>query len=420
MKVVQKRTQELATMAAPYNPRRISPHDLESLGRSLRFFGAVEPVVVNRRSGHIVGGHQRVKAAVAEGMESLPVVYVDLDEPSEKQLNLALNRITGEFEPQALAEVLADLKRLGADLELTGFSEDELSDLLEILEEPGGGLTDADQIPEDVEPRTKLGDLWLLGEHRLLCGDCTHESDVRLVMGSERAILFATDPPYLVDYDGMNHPHKWNDAEAAKKRKNKDWSDAYGVTWDESPKGIALYEDAYRLAIQHAVRDNAAWYCWHASKRQAVLEAIWEKLGGFVHQQIIWVKDRPVLTRSTYLWQHEPCFHGWFKGNRPPLKKGLSLPSVWQVPTVKPGTKTDHPTSKPVELFRLPMRMHTRRGDVCYEPFCGSGSQIIAAEELGRRCFALEIYPRFCDVTVKRWEEFSGKEAKHIPGGKGG
>jgi DNA modification methylase len=228
-------------------------------------------------------------------------------------------------------------------------------------------------------------------------------------MDSERAILFATDPPYLIGYDGMNHPHKWNEED-----KNKDWSDTYGVKWDDAEANPELFERFIAAAQAEAIEPNAAWYCWHASRRQAMLEAAWEKAGAFVHQQLIWNKDRPILTRSWFMWRHEPCFMGWVRPNKPPRWAEDYPPSVWDIPTVPVGQATDHPTSKPVELFAIPMRQHTRAGELCYEPFAGSGSQIIAAEQLGRRCYALEISPIYVDVCVERWEKFTGKKATRI------
>ena len=198
-------------------------------------------------------------------------------------------------------------------------------------------------------------------------------------MHNQKAILFASDPPYLVDYDGTNHPSKqgWPD-------KNKDWSDSYAITWDDASQGPELYEEFIRQAIEHAILPNAAWYCWHASRRQAMVENVWEKYGAFVHQQIVWAKDRGILTRSYYLWQHEPCFFGWLKGNKPPRVSDDYPSTVRTLPTVKVGEKTEHPTSKPVEVFAIPMRQHTRPGEIRYEPFSGSGSQIIAGETTGR------------------------------------
>jgi DNA modification methylase len=229
---------------------------------------------------------------------------------------------------------------------------------------------------------------------------------VEKVMGGERAILFATDPPYLVDYDGMNHPHAFG-----KKDKNKNWSASYGdVNWDESGKNDELYDRFIATAIDVAITKDAAWYCWHASRRQAMLEAVWNKYGAFVHQQIIWVKDRPILTRSWYMWQHEPCFFGWIKGNQPPRVSDDYPKSVWSIATIAPGTETLHPTSKPVECFSIPMIQHTHKGDVCYEPFCGSGTQIIAGEQLGRRVYACELNPAYVALTLERFYRTTGLE----------
>ncbi len=177
---------------------------MEALRRSLRTFECVEPIVVNKRTGRIVGGHQRVKAAEAEGIKRLPTVTVDLGEADERQLNLALNRIHGDWDPEALSGVLASLKEMGGNLELTGFTDDELEDLLGLLEEPKG-LTDPDSIPEEVAPRTQPGDLWLLdGGHRIFCGDATSANAVQTVMGEDRAVCLWTDPPYGVSYVGKS------------------------------------------------------------------------------------------------------------------------------------------------------------------------------------------------------------------------
>src|SRR5262249_36280821 len=154
----------------------------------------------------------------------------------------------------------------------------------------------------------------------------------------------------------------------------------------------------------------AAWYCWHASRRQAMLESVWEELGAFVHQQIIWFKSRPVLTYSVYMWAHEPCFFGWVKGNKPTTIKQEHYPTtVWNIPSSEVES-SDHPPSKPVRIFRIPMELHTRVGDICYEPFSGSGSQLIAAETSGRRCYGLEICPEYVDVAITRWQNLTGKQ----------
>src|SRR5262249_6276463 len=218
MEVIDVLVSELSGMAAPYNPRRISDHDLEALRRSLRFFGTVEPVVVNRRSGRIVGGHQRVRAAEPEGLPSLPVVYVDLDDPSEKQLNIALNRISGEWDPEKLEAVLAELEAGGADMTLTGFTAEELEQLIHGGETPADGLTDPDAIPEPPdEPQTRLGALIVLGRHRLLCGDSADPEAVRRLLDGHQIQLASTDPPYNVQVEPRSNNAI---AAAGKRRKN--------------------------------------------------------------------------------------------------------------------------------------------------------------------------------------------------------
>ncbi|MCC7193621.1 MAG: DNA modification methylase [Phycisphaeraceae bacterium] len=406
---------------APYNPRKdLQPGDpeYEKLAKSIDQFGCVEPLVWNKRSGNLVGGHQRFKVLQARGDTHVQVSVVDLPPDQEKALNLALNKISGDWDPRKLAELLEELTQVPEfDLGLTGFEVTEAQDLIDEVLRPldENRVEDFDVEAELAAQRplvTKPGEMLELGDHRLLCGDCTKVEDVQKVMSGypRKAVLFATDPPYLVGYDGLNHPSKSTDKKK-QKNKNKDWSDSYGVTWDDADANPELYEKFIGVAIAEAVFPGAAWYCWHASRRQAMVEAAWQKHGAFVHQQILWVKDRPILTRSWYLWQHEPCFFGWVKPNKPPRTSDDFLPTVWQIPTVAVGAKTEHPTSKPVELFAIPMRQHTKRREVCYEPFAGSGSQLIAAESLGRRCFAIEISPRYCDVVVRRWIAWVG-EAK--------
>ncbi|HLP83776.1 MAG TPA: DNA methyltransferase [Phycisphaerales bacterium] len=427
---------------APYNPRvdLVPGHPtFEKLRRSIETFGSVEPIVWNRRTGHVVGGHQRLSVLKHLGHTHVDVVVVDLDLSAEKTLNLALNRIVGEWDEGKLAELLKDLTAdPSLDIGLTGFDGTEIDHVLANVATTAGLANDdaafdlAANLQTGKPAITKPGELIVLGDHRLLCGDCTVAADVQRVMHGQKAVLFATDPPYLVDYDGTNHPGtksgkpnakspgatsvmasraalpSMRAANAPKPRtrptKNKDWSGTYGVTWDDADANTDLYDNFIAAAVEHAITPNAAWYCWHASRRQAMLEAAWIKHGAFVHCQIIWAKNRPVLTRTWYAWQHEPCLMGWLQGNKPPRAQRDVLSTVWHIDTIPNGEqRPDHPTPKPLEVFETPMKQHTKPGDICYEPFAGSGTQIIAAEKLSRRCFALEISPHYCDVIVRRW-----------------
>jgi DNA modification methylase len=395
----------------PYerNPRLHSDGQVAKVAASIASYGWTVPLLVTQ-DGEVIAGHGRLLAARHLGLTDVPVIRLSHLSPEQvRAYRVADNQLVlaGAWDEELLAAELHALNAAGFDLDLTGFDQEDLDRLLAPLDGDDSGLAGEDVIPEPpVNPVSRPGDLWLLGDHRLLCGDSTKPDDVIRVMHNQKAILFASDPPYLISYDGTNHPSKqgWPD-------KNKDWSESYAITWDDASQGPELYEGFIRAAIEHAILPNAAWYCWHASRRQAMVEGVWEKFGAFVHQQIVWAKDRGILTRSYYLWQHEPCFFGWLKGNKPPRVSDDYPSTVWNLPTVKVGEKTEHPTSKPIEVFAIPMRQHTKPGEVCFEPFSGSGSQIIAGEATGRQVYAIEISPQYIDVAGKRWQTATGKQA---------
>jgi DNA modification methylase len=393
----------------PYarNAKTHGADQVAKIAGSMAQFGWTVPCLV-AEDGELIAGHGRVLAAEQLGLTEAPVIVLGhLTEEQRRAYRLADNKLTelGAWDEALLAGELQELAADDFDLSLVGFSDAELDQLL-AFDVGGGEASDASGAPPVVIPEpprnpvSKTGDLWILGEHRLLCCDSTSAADVRRLMNGGRAILFATDPPYLVDYDGSNHPTR-----------NKDWSPSYGVTWDDSSQGAELYDGFIAAAIAEAITEDAAWYCWHASRRQAMLEACWEKAGAFVHQQIIWVKDRGVLTRSHYLWKHEPCFMGWRRPNRPPKVADEMLASTWAIPSLNGEERPDHPTPKPLDCFAIPMRQHVARGGLCYEPFSGSGSQIMAGEATGRRVFAMEISPAYIDVAVERWQAETGRDA---------
>lgn len=417
---------------APYNPRLdLQPSDPEyaKLQRSIDEFGCVEPLVWNKRTGHLVGGHQRFKILIARGDTQLDVSVVDLPLGREKALNIALNKISGDWDQDKLGRLLEEITRTpDLDVTLTGFDLPETQSIIaQMLAGPAADIPESFDVAAQLEAAkrgpavTKPGDLILLGrdprlQHRLLCGDSTDPEQLKRLMGKERAALFATDPPYLVNYTGTNHP-------GTRASANKDWSGTYCTqesSWDDPKRNAELYTRFTATAVAHAIRPDAPWYCWHASRNQGLVEDAFTQAGALVHQQIIWAKSRGVLTRSWYLWQHEPCLMGWLKGKKP-RKLGAGkdrsakppmLPSVWRVDGLNAGPeRPDHPTPKPLELFEIPMLQHTRAGEVCYEPFAGSGTQIIAAQRLGRRCFALELSPVYCDVIVRRFIAAAGEAA---------
>jgi DNA modification methylase len=230
-------------------------------------------------------------------------------------------------------------------------------------------------------------------EHCLLVGDSTQTADVARAMAGRKAALFATDPPYLIDYTGADRPNE----------SGKDWSASYHEIdiRDAAAFLLAVFTNAAGVC-----RDNAAWYCWHAHKRAVLIESIWEKLGVLNHQQIVWVKPLAVHTYSFWPWRHEPCLMGWKQGHKPDHDGDNShtFTSVWECDwegTSRP-VGNSHPTEKPPELFRRPMRKHTKPGAVCFEPCLGSGTQMVAAEQTGRLCVGIEISPAYAAVALER------------------
>lgn len=383
----------------PANARLHHEVNLDAIVASLQRFGQAEPLVVQKSTGRIIGGNGRIVAMQKLGWTECEVVEVDVDDLTATALGIALNRTAelAEWDESTLAKLLEGLQAEDA-LDGVGFSEDDIQELLDGLGEEAAEVVE-DEVPEPPEEAvSRAGDLWVLGEHRLLCGDSTILDDVKRVMGEDHAALVATDPPYLVDYTG----ERPNDS-------GKDWTDTYREIDIEDADAFFRAVFTNVLAV---LGPKAAIYCWHAHKRSGEIQRIWRDLGILDHQQIVWVKPSAVFGRVYWHFRHEPCMMGWRKGDKPDHDGHHEFDSVWEVDWQgKARVSGDHPTSKPVELFARPMRKHTRRGDVLFEPFSGSGSQIMAAEQLGRRCRALEISPVYVDVAVRRWETATGKEA---------
>jgi len=424
------RVADLVAGKAPYNPRVIAPEQYEALLKSIQRFGVVEPVVWNKRTGRVVGGHQRVDAMEALGIEDAPVVLIDVSENEEIALNLALNKISGVFDDAKLQALLGNLD---GDLKaLTGFTDQETAALAKLgslslyqyeqaktqarefvrrdLADPRHStVDDLGPIEAKFEARVALGDMWKLGEHRLLCGDSGNElSAAVLFEGQPKARLLATDPPYGVSLssvkDGIPRP--------GFSKMLEEHPDLDNDTLD-GPQLQAFLESVFRAALPYL--DRAAWYLWHAHLTQGFFAAAAAAAAAaadvLLHRQIIWKKPGFVLTRSgMWHWAHEPCFFGWVRGQKPDWFEDQSQTSVWECG--RDESAGFHQTQKPVELFCKPMRAHTHEGDVCYEPFCGSGSQIIAGEMLKRRVLACELSPHFCDGILDRWERFVGNGAK--------
>lgn len=358
----------------------------------------------------LIDGHLR--AETTPDLD-LPVLILDLDESEADKLLLTLDPLASlaESDSERIGALLQTVRTDNAAVEelLRRTAGERLWSLIHPQAEPPAQIDQAGELQKKWD--TCTGQLWRIGEHRLLCGDATNSEDVARLMGDERAVLFATDPPYAVGYTGGSHPQSWGNRGAA--NRDKDWSGQYveaksADVPNAEGAGVELYRAFIKMALEFAIVRNAAWYLWHASKRHSMAEKVWAEYGAFVHQQIIWVKSRPVLTYSTYLWRHEPCLFGWIKGEKPKTLRSQvgaaadEFPTtVWEVPSSEVETDA-HPTCKPCRLFSLPMEMHTEPGDICYEPFSGSGSQLVAAQQTRRRCYAIEKSPPFVAVALER------------------
>lgn len=433
MQIEKKPVAELK--AAEYNPRKdlkSGDAEYEKLKRSIEEFGYVEPVIWNKRTGTVVGGHQRLKVMKDLGYEEVDCVVVDLDENKEKALNVALNKISGEWDNTLLANLLKDLDDSGYDLTFTGF------DLAEAQELFGSGSMenvkedefDADSAAAEItEPKTQNGDLWLLGNHRLLCGDCTNASDISKLMDGGIADVMVTDPPYNVDYGGTISGNNRNIA-------NDNLAD------DEFRAFLLAF---YKQAVA-VLKKGAPVYIFHSTKETVNFTQAMSDAGFKVAQTLVWLKNHFTLGRQDYQWIHEPILYGWKEGaghyfiddrtlstalesqaenlrkmNKAELvelvEKILDLPTT-VIKDNKPSRSADHPTMKPITLCAKLIYNSSHEGDIVYEPFGGSGSTLIASEQLNRKCCAVELEPKYCDVIVRRYRELCpAAEIKHIRDG---
>jgi len=411
----------LATLVPdPANPRLHGRVNLDAIAGSLRRFGQTEPLIVQRGTNRLIAGHGRIAAMRSLGWTECEVVELDVSATDATALGIALNRTAelAEWDESVLATILQELQEAGAAAGI-GYSTKEIDELIEELragvgadlEDPGPG-----EIPQN--PVSRPGDMWMLGEHALLCGDSTKPDDVARVLAGERASLLATDPPYLVDYDGTNHPAEHHRKAGRKPGPGKLLGNRHWDEYRDPETSIEFYTTFLRAALAHCV-ERTPCYQWHASRRQSLVEAAWKANGLLVHQQIVWRKSRGILTRSMYLWQHEPCLFGWPEGKMPEKSRRppTTETTVWEIDQVG-ETLGLHPTMKPLAIFERPIHSHTRPREICLEPFSGSGTQIIAAEKLRRRCRAIEISPAFVDVAVRRWEGATKKKA--VLDGSGG
>lgn len=387
MLIEKKNTADL--LPADYNPRKdLKPGDAEyeKLKRSIEQFGYVEPVIWNKTTGRVVGGHQRLKVLMDMGMTKVDCVVVEMDEDKEKALNIALNKISGDWDKDKLALLIADLQGADFDVSLTGFEPAEIDDLFKDTLKDGVKDDDFDVGAELEKPTmTKPGDIWTLGRHRLICGDSTKAETYDLLMGSTKANLVITDPPYNVNYEG-----------SAGKIKNDNMADD------------AFYNfllDAY-TQMHSAMADDASIYVFHADTEGLNFRRAFADAGFYLSGCCIWKKQSLVLGRSPYQWQHEPCLYGWKKNGKHQWYTGRKETTIWEFD--KPKKNGDHPTMKPIPLLAYPIMNSSMSNSVVLDPFGGSGSTLIACEQTDRICYTVELDEKFCDVIVKRYIEQVG------------
>ncbi|MGR6127864.1 site-specific DNA-methyltransferase [Paenibacillus sp. SER-28] len=411
--------------AATYNPRAdLQPGDpeYEKLKASIESFGYVEPIVWNERTGNMVGGHQRHKIMVNElGHTELTVSVVDLDDQQEKLLNLALNKVGGSWDDEALYRLLDDLQVSGANLALSGFDLEEFEDLAaefavphdEDLDLP---VTDDDfdvqrALDEIKEPETRRGDVWQLGRHRLVCGDATKPDDVALLMDGAKAALVVTDPPYNVAVESVSE-RLAADGRSSIMNDNMPAEDFAGFLF-------AVFSN-YAVVMQ----PTAAIYVFHPSSYQREFEDAMNAAGIVVRTQCIWVKNAATFGWAQYRFKHEPVFYAHMKGKSPAWYGDRTQTTVWKagLPVEDPLPETVwevsrgdvnkyvHPTQKPLDLLAIPIKNSSQRGDEIVDFFGGSGSTLMTCEQMDRTCRTLELDPIFCDVIKKRFMESAGIE----------
>ena len=389
---------------ADYNPRKDSKVLHDKLKASLMEFGYLEPIIWNKRNGRVIGGHKRLEALRELGYQEVEVVVADLPEAKEKVLNLALNRIVGEWDEERLARLLDELSHVPAlDVTLTGFDLPEISELLDHYQEPREDDFDIEAAVGAIEtPITQPGDVIQLGPHRLLCGDAANPEHLQRLLADVLIDLLHCDFPYNVNYMGGSRPNPHT-----RPKKSRQWDRIYA---DDMPQ--AEYEAWMRqvfTALKPHLKLGGAIYVWQGHRQFPPMYEVLLELGFHIGCVICWMKESAAITYADYSFQTEQCLYGWLTGAThywagPPLESNL-----W--PVKRDPTKSYiHPTQKPIALAQRAIRNSSQRDEAVLDVFLGSGSTLMAAESLGRRCYGLEIDPKYCDAIVRRYIAFVGKD----------
>lgn len=377
---------------AEYNPRKdLKPGDpaYEKLKRSMTEFGYVEPIIWNEETGNIVGGHQRYKVLVAEGHTEVECVIVKMSPEREKALNVALNKVTGDWEFEALADLIKDLEAQDFDVTLTGFDAAEIEDLFSQVHDKDAKDDDYD-VNKALEEAAfvKPGDVWLLGRHHLLCGDATKPEDVEKLMDGKKANLILTDPPYNVDFES---------ASGLKIQNDKQDNDTF----------YSFLLAAFKNMAEHTAPGGSI-YVFHADTEGLNFRKAFIEAGFHLSGVCIWKKNSLVLGRSPYNWIHEPILFGWRRGGKHKWFTGRSETTVWNYD--KPKKNGEHPTMKPVPLLCYPIKNSSQVNGIVMDLFGGSGSTLIACEQIDRIAYTLELDPKYATVIVKRFIEQVGTD----------
>ena len=386
----------------PENRRSHNPRNIGALVDALHRVGAARSIVIDEHDT-VLAGNGVLEAAAEAGITKLRVIEADgqeviavrrrgLTAAQKRDLAMSDNR-TAELATWNIPQLQADLAA-GLDLH-PYFTDDELQGLFaSVTSDPKAGLTDPDAVPAARPTGIVSGDLFELGAHRLLCGDSTTSGDVARLLGHVVPCLMVTDPPYGVSYDPA-------------------WRAEAGVNRNTKKLGTVINDDRADWADTWRLFPGEVAYVWHGGLKASIVQASLEATGFVVRAQIIWAKDRLVLSRGDYHWQHEPCWYAVRDGRPAHRTADRSPTTLWRIPA-RDDEGHGHGTQKPVECMARAMRNHGAVGDQVYDPFCGSGTTLIAAEQLSRRCFALEIEPRYCQVILDRWEAFAGQHATKV------
>lgn len=378
----------------PYarNSRTHSAMQVDKIAASIKEFGFLNPVIIDSDNG-IIAGHGRVMAAKKLGLTELPVVEAShLTDAQRRAYVIADNRLALDagWDDEMLRVEFAELRDLDFDLELTGFTLDEIDALEpEVLEE---GLTDPDDAPAVADnPVSKPGDVWVMGSHRLMCGDSTSIEALEMLCGGQLVDMWLTDPPYNVAYEGGT------------KEKLTIKNDSMG---DDQFR--QFLRDCY-VAADAVMKPGAVFYIWHADLEGYNFRGAAKDAGWTVRQCLIWKKSALVLGRQDYHWKHEPCLYGWKDGAGHLWASDRKQTTILEFE--KPSRNGEHPTMKPVALFEYQLLNNTKGGDIVLDSFGGSGTTVIAAEKNGRVARLMELDPKYCDVIIKRWQAYTGRDA---------